>query len=358
MTKPRIAIVLFNLGGPDRPESVRPFLVNLFTDPAVLRVNRFVRPFLARLIAARRVKPATLNYARIGGRSPLLALTEQQARALEAALPEYDARCFVAMRYWHPMSEAVARTVRAWNPDEVLLLPLYPQYSTTTTGSSLRAWREAAAKIGLMKPTHTLCCYYNDDGFIRSIADIVRRSWETARESLPDDQNLRILFSAHGLPKIIIDQGDPYQFQIERSVAGVVQCLGIRDLDHVTCYQSRATPQEWIGPSTEEEIERAGRDGVAVLVVPIAFVSEHAETLVELDIDYREYAERVGVPGYFRAPAPNTDAGFIAALAGLVRRMRGFGPGTCSAVGGRTCPGQHTDCPFARADPRERMASR
>jgi len=358
MTKPRIAIVLFNLGGPDRPQSIRPFLVNLFTDPAVLRVNPFVRPFLARFIAAARVKPATRNYAKIGGRSPLLELTEQQARALEAALPEYDARGFVAMRYWHPMSDAVARAVRAWNPDEVLLLPLYPQYSTTTTGSSLSAWREAAAKAGLMKPTHTLCCYYSDDGFVRSMAGILRRSWDQARASLPDDQNLRILFSAHGLPKVIIDGGDPYQFQIERSVAGVVQCLGIRDLDHVICYQSRATPQEWIAPSTEEEIERAGRDGTAVLVVPIAFVSEHTETLVELDIDYKELAERVGVPRYFRAPAPNSDAGFIAALAGLVRRMRGFGPGTCSHVGGRTCPGPQTDCPFARADPRERMHSR
>ncbi len=358
MTKPRIAIVLFNLGGPDRPQSIRPFLLNLFRDPAVLRVNRFARPFLARFIAAARVKPATRNYAKIGGRSPLLELTEQQARALEAALPEYVARCFVAMRYWHPMSDAVARAVRAWNPDEVLLLPLYPQYSTTTTGSSLSAWREAAAKAGLMKPTHALCCYYGDDAFIRAIAEIVRASWRQARASLPDGQDLRVLFSAHGLPKVIIDGGDPYQFQIERTVAGVVQRLGIRDLDHVICYQSRATPQEWIAPSTEEEIERAGRDGVAVLVVPIAFVSEHSETLVELDIDYKELADRVGVPRYFRAPAPNSDAGFIAALAGLVRRMCGFGAGTCSHVGGRTCPGPHTECPFARADPRERMPSR
>jgi ferrochelatase len=358
MTKPRIAIVLFNLGGPDRPESIRPFLLNLFSDPAVLRVNPLLRPFLARFIAAARLKPATLNYARIGGRSPLLELTLQQARALEAALPEYDARCFVAMRYWQPMSDAVARQVRAWDPDEVLLLPLYPHYSSATTGSSLTAWREAAAKAGLMKPTSALCCYYGDDGFIAAVAAIVRRAWHEATAALPDDQTPRLLFSAHGLPKAIVDAGDPYQFQIERSVAAVVQRLGIRDLDHVVCYQSRATPQEWIGPSTDAEIERAGRDGVPVLVVPIAFVSEHAETLVELDIDYRELAQRVGVPGYFRAPAPNADAGFIAALAGLVRRMRSFGPGTCSHVGGRTCPGPHTDCPFARADPRERMHPR
>ena len=358
MTKPRIAIVLFNLGGPDRPESIRPFLVNLFTDPAILRVNFLVRPFLARIIAAARVKPATENYAHIGGRSPLLGLTEQQARALEAAVPEYEARCFVAMRYWHPMSDEVAREVRVWNPDEVLLLPLYPQYSTTTTGSSLSAWREAAAKAGLVKPTTSLCCYYSDGGFTDAAAEIVRRAWDEARAVLPADMKLRILFSAHGLPKVIIDSGDPYQFQIERTVAAVVQRLAIPGLDHAICYQSRATPQEWIGPSTEEEIERAGRDGVAVLVVPIAFVSEHTETLVELDIEYKEFAHEAGVAHYFRAPTPNSDVCFIAALAALVRRMHAFGPGTCSHVGGRTCPGPHTDCPFARADPRERVRSR
>ena len=358
MTKPRIAIVLFNLGGPDRPESIRPFLINLFTDPAILRVNVFVRPFLARIIAAARVRPATENYAHIGGRSPLLELTVQQALALEAALPDYDSRCFVAMRYWHPMSDEVARAVRDWNPDQVLLLPLYPQYSTTTTGSSLTAWREAAAQVGLVKPTTSLCCYYGDHRFTDAMAAIVRRAWDEARATLPDDVALRILFSAHGLPTVIIEDGDPYQFQIERTVADVVRRLAIPGLDHATCYQSRATPQEWIGPSTEEEIERAGRDKVAVLVVPVAFVSEHTETLVELDIEYREFAREAGVAHYFRAPTANSDAGFITALATLVRRMVGFGPGTCSYVGGRTCPSPHTDCPFARADPREHVRSR
>ncbi len=358
MTKPRIAVVLFNLGGPDRPESIRPFLVNLFTDPAILRVNFFIRPFLGRLIAAARVRPATENYAHIGGRSPLLELTGQQARALEAELGEFEARCFVAMRYWHPMSEQVAREVRDWNPDRVLLLPLYPQFSTTTTGSSLTAWREAAAKVALVKPTTSLCCYYGDNGFTHAAAMIVRRAWEAARAALPAGLPLRVLFSAHGLPKVIIDNGDPYQFQIERTVADTVRYLRIPGLDHAICYQSRATPQEWIGPSTEEEIERAGRDKVAVLVVPIAFVSEHTETLVELDIEYKEFAREAGVEYYFRAPTPNADTGFIAALAALVRRMHEFGPGTCSHQGGRTCPAPHTDCPFARADPRERVRSR
>ncbi|CAH2600832.1 Ferrochelatase [Rhodovastum atsumiense] len=355
MTKPRVAIVLFNLGGPDRPESIRPFLVNLFTDPAILRVNPFLRPFLARIIARARVRPATENYARLGGRSPLLELTEQQARALEDALPDMDVRCFIAMRYWHPMSEETARAVAAWDPDEIMLLPLYPQYSTTTTGSSLTAWREAAAQVGLFKPTVSLCCYYADDDFIRAEAALVRRAWDAARAELGPDVPLRILFSAHGLPKIIIQEGDPYQFQVELSVSGVVQRLGIRGLDYVVCYQSRATPQEWLAPSTEDELERAGRDKVAVLVVPIAFVSEHSETLVELDVEYKELAEQVGVPHYFRAPTQNADPGFIKALAALVRRSLGFGNGTCSFVGGRTCAGHHRDCPFAQSDPRERL---
>lgn len=346
---PKIAIVLFNLGGPDRPESVRPFLLNLFRDTAILRVPFFVRPFLARIIANARTKPATANYALLGGKSPLLELTEQQARALEAALPEFEARCFVAMRYWHPFSDAAVRAVKAWDPHEILLLPLYPQYSTTTTGSSLTAWREAAARIGLAKPVASLCCYHSDPGFVAATAAIVRRHYEQVRAALDPAIGLRVLFSAHGLPEVIVKAGDPYQFQVEQTVTSVVRQLGIAGLDHTVCYQSRATPQQWLTPSTETEIERAAKDKVALLVVPIAFVSEHSETLVELDVEYREVAERLGVPGYFRVPTQNSDAGFIAALAGLVRHARAQGPGLCSFAGGRMCPKPHADCPYARA---------
>ena len=349
MTRKKTAIVLFNLGGPDKPESVRPFLVNLFTDPAILRVPFFVRPLLARIIAYARTKPAREIYARIGGRSPLLELTEQQARALELALPELHARCFVAMRYWHPFSEAAARAVKAWDPDEVILLPLYPQYSTTTTGSSLSAWREASARVGLVKPVTALCCYPTDRGFTAATAAIVRASYERARAALDPAIGLRVLFSAHGLPEVIVKAGDPYQFQVECTVASVSRQLGLPSLDSLVCYQSRATPQKWIGPSTEAEIERAAHDKVALLVVPIAFVSEHSETLVELDVEYRELAERLGVPGYFRTPAQNADAGFIAALADLVRHARASGPGLCSFAAGRVCPAAHRDCPHARA---------
>ncbi|MBR0652627.1 ferrochelatase [Roseomonas terrae] len=353
MTKRRVAIVLFNLGGPDRPESVRPFLTNLFTDPAILRVPGFVRPWLGRLIAWRRTKPALENYAFIGGRSPLLELTQEQGRALDAALagdPAIEARSFVAMRYWHPLSDAVARDVQAWKPDEVLLLPLYPQYSTTTTGSSATAWDEACAAIGLSVPTTMLCCWHSHGGFASATAALVRGAYAQARAALPDDVPLRLLFSAHGLPESIVKAGDPYQWQVERTVAAVRRELGdIAEMDHAVCYQSRVTPQVWIGPSTEAEIERAAHDKVALLVCPIAFVSEHSETLVELDIEYREVAHKLGVPGYFRVPAQNSDAGFIAALADLARGALASGRTLCSYAGARQCPKQQGDCPHARA---------
>ena len=343
--RPRVAVVLFNLGGPDRPEAIRPFLTNLFNDPAILRVPFFVRPFLARRIAtgAPRAGPGSLRCA--GGRSPLLELTRAQAAALDAQLAEFDAKCFIAMRYWHPFSDETAKAVRDWRPDAVLLLPLYPQYSTATTGSSLTAWREAAARVGLVADTTAMCCYPTDAVYVAAIAALLRAAWHAVRQQLAPTTELRVLFSAHGLPESIVQAGDPYQWQIEQTVAHVLVDWG-QGADWVICYQSRATPQPWIGPSTEAEIERAAHDGVAVLVVPIAFVSDHSETLVELDIDYRALAERLGVPGYFRVPVPNADAMFVAALADLVRRALARGPGLCSQAGGRICPADRTLCPL------------
>jgi ferrochelatase len=356
----RVAVVLFNLGAPDSPAAVRPFLLNLFRDPAILRVPVFVRPFLARIIARARVKPATEIYARLGGKSPLLDLTREQAAALEQALADPDGRtetrCFIAMRYWHPFSEAAARDVRSWQPDQIVLLPLYPQFSTTTTGSSLTAWREAAARVGLAARTATLCCYPTDTAYIRATAAGLARAHRDAAAALSPGQRLRVLFSAHGLPEVIVAGGDPYQFQVEATVAAVMAEWDIAGVDHAICYQSRATPQKWIGPSTEEEIERAAADDVAVLVVPIAFVSEHSETLVELDVEYRALADRLGVPGYFRVPAQNADPAFIGALADLVRRAMVFGPrgrgpeecgqGLSSHSGSQICPSGFGGCPL------------
>ena len=178
---------------------------------------------------------------------------------------------------------------------------------------------------------------------------MVRQAHDEARAALPAETPLRVLFSAHGLPESIVRRGDPYQWQVERTVAAVLGQLDLPGLDHAICYQSRVTPQKWIGPSTEAELERAAHERVAVLVCPIAFVSEHSETLVELDVEYREEAQKLGVPGYFRVPAQNSDAGFIAALRDLVLRAREGGRRLCSFAGGRQCPKQHTDCPHAKA---------
>jgi ferrochelatase len=343
--RPRVAVVLFNLGGPDRPEAIRPFLTNIFRDPAILRVPFFVRPFLARRIASARLEPARASYAILGGRSPLLELTRGQAAAREAELTEFDAKCFIAMRYWHPLSDETAEAVRDWQPDEVVLLPLYPQYSTTTTGSSLTAWREAAARAGLVADTSVLCCYPTDAGYIGATASLMQIAWQEARAQLNPSVGLRVLFSAHGLPEAIVEAGDPYQWQIEQTVASVLAAWN-QDVDCTICYQSRATPQRWIEPSTEQEIERAAHEKSAVLVVPVAFVSEHSETLVELDADYRRLAERLGVPGYFRVPTQNSDAAFIAALANLVRHARRCGPGLCGQADRRICPADRSLCPW------------
>src|ERR1700743_1061002 len=182
--RPRGAIGLFNLGGPDRPEAIRPFLLNLFSDPAILRVPFFIRPFLARRVAAARLEPARASYAILGGRSPLLELTEKQSSALANELTDCETRCFIAMRYWHPFSHETARAVRDWAPDEGVLLPLYPQYSSTTAGSSLTAWREASAQAGLVAKTSVVCCYPTDSAYVASIASLLNSAWQHARDQL------------------------------------------------------------------------------------------------------------------------------------------------------------------------------
>jgi ferrochelatase len=350
--RPKVAIVLFNLGGPDSPKAIWPFLRNLFMDPAILRVPFFVRLILARVIARSRLKPATANYRLLGGKSPLLEMTEAQARAIESAIPEVEAKCFIAMRYWHPFSLDTARAVKAWQPDEIVLFPLYPQYSTTTTGSSLTAWRSAAARVGLFAPTLALCCYATDAGFIAATLSIIRDAYERARASLDPSIPLRILFSAHGLPESIVRDGDPYQYQIERTVAAVMAAWRRNDLDWKICYQSRATPRKWLEPSTDAEVVRAGREKTAVLVVPIAFTAEHSETLVELDVEYKELAAHAGVPGWFRVPTQQYDAGFIASLVDLVRFVRTKGVGLHAACDVALCVTRNRQCPFAMRLPR------
>ncbi|MDP3802862.1 ferrochelatase [Brevundimonas sp.] len=340
MTGRRIAVVLFNLGGPDDQGSVRPFLFNLFNDPAIIGLPGLVRTPLARLISSRREKPAQANYALMGGGSPLLPETRRQAAALEAALagrlPGDEIRTFIAMRYWSPLTEETAVEVAAFGPDQIVLLPLYPQFSTTTTESSLKRWAEVYAGSGVSR---AVCCYPQASGWIGAQADGV-----TAKLSEAGDRPVRVLFSAHGVPESLIEKkGDPYQEQIEATCAAVAARAGLKDW--TICYQSRVGPMKWLGPSTPEAIAQAGRDRVGVVVVPVAFVSEHIETLVELDIEYRELAHGLGVAPYLRAPAVGLAAPFIDSLAeaaaeALTRTgVAPFGPG---------CQGPWKACPRQR----------
>lgn len=338
----KLAVVLFNLGGPDRPESVKPFLFNLFNDPAIIGAPRPIRWLLARWISGRRAPVARAIYAHIGGKSPLLEITEEQAAALEHLLgPAGEVKVFVAMRYWHPMSDEVAAAVRAFDPDEVVLLPLYPQYSTTTSGSSLDDWRRAAAAAGIGAPSVAVCCYPEQPGLIAAQAALVRAAiGQAAPSGAP-----RVLFSAHGLPQRIIARGDPYVWQVNRTAQAVVAAMDQPGLDWAVCYQSKVGPLTWTGPALDEELARAARDRVPVVVNPVAFVSEHSETLVELDIEYREMAEKLGVPAYVRVPAVGTADAFVGGLAAVVEAAREQKTGLCSGAGGRLCPARFGRCP-------------
>ena len=340
----KLAVVLFNLGAPDRPEAVRPFLFNLFSDPAILDVPAPMRGLLARFIAARRAGLARDIYAKIGGGSPLLANTMAQARELEAALADLGKVDVVAaMRYWHPLTPAAVAQVRGLDADQVVLLPLYPQYSGTTTGSSYNAWTKAAAQQKLTTATRTICCYPSEPGFVAAVAALVRPVYDRVRAAFAA-RAPRILFSAHGLPKRLVEKGDPYQQQVEMTAAAVVRALGIADLDWQICYQSRVGPLEWIGPYAEHEIARAGAEAVPLVVVPIAFVSEHSETLVELDITYRDDARKKGVPVYERVPTVGTHPKFIGGLARLVRDALKRPTAMAPDGGTRLCPAEFGRC--------------
>ena len=341
MTK-RIAVVLFNLGGPDSLEAIQPFLFNLFNDEAIIQIPNPLRWLLARFISARRVPVAKEIYKHLGGKSPLLELTQDQATALEKELTDLgDVKCFIAMRYWHPMVMEAAERVRNFGPDEIILLPLYPQFSSTTTGSSLKEWARAASVVGLSAPEKAICCYPDDPGWISAQVNLIKISLG----GMNPDTKTRILFSAHGLPKKIVDGGDPYQHQVEKTVDAIIQHLDPGE-DWTICYQSRVGRLEWIGPSTENELERASEDDVQVLVVPVAFVSEHSETLVELDIEYRELAEDLGISAYHRVPAVGTHEEYIAGLGRLVRKILDQQKPICSGAPGgeRMCDLSFSKC--------------
>ena len=335
----RKAVVLFNLGGPDTLSAVEPFLFNLFYDPAIIGLTKPLRYLVAKLISKRRAPVAKEIYKLLGGKSPLLGQTRDQAKALEEYLndDQDDYQVFIAMRYWHPRAEETVKQVANFDPDEVILLPLYPQYSTTTTGSSVEEWKKLATKAKLNCPTTSLCCYPKNLGFVEACVDLIQQ-----KLSEIEGQKPRLLFSAHGLPKKIIDAGDPYQWQVEQSVATIVEKLGIADLDYGICYQSRVGPVEWIKPATEDEIASAGAAKKSVMVIPVAFVSEHSETLVELDIEYAELAKSVGVPNYYRIPTVTTHPKFIEGLGDMVKSLA-IGQ-LQSEKGPVICPDIHRAC--------------
>ena len=299
----RKAVILFNLGGPDKLENVEPFLFNLFNDPAILNLPKFFRYPLAKLIANRRAPTAKKIYEELGGSSPILKLTEEQASALELKLNKDDNlseyKCFVVMRCWHPRAENVVKEVLNYNPDEVVLMPLYPQYSAATSGSSIKEWNDICKKNNFKVKTSTICCYPTDENFIEAhTVEIIKK--------IKNLENFKLIFSAHGLPEKNIKKGDPYQWQVQQSVDKIVKSLNIKELDWILSYQSRVGPLKWIGPSTEDIIVENSKLGKHIVLVPIAFVSEHSETLVELDIEYKELADKNGCKNYSRVPALGT----------------------------------------------------
>jgi ferrochelatase len=277
----------------------------------------------------------------MGGSSPILPNTDAQAQALVQALAGEtgaEFRAFVAMRYWHPLTEATVAAVKAFDPTQVILLPLYPQFSTTTTRSSYRLWMKEAAAQGLTAPTRVVCCWPTEPGFIAAAAALIDAGLAQAGSS---GARPLLILSAHGLPKKIVDAGDPYVTQVEASAAEIVLQLGLGKEDWIISYQSRVGPLEWVGPATDAVIAQGAKDGRALVIFPIAFVSEHSETLVELDIEYRHLAEYNKAPAYIRVPTVSTHPAFIAGLAGLVRaalkrdavEQHGGGVGSCVGSG-------------------------
>lgn len=335
MSKPRLGVVLFQLGGPDSPEAVEPFLYNLFCDPDIINFfgARLARRPLAWWIAHRRARVVREHYDAIGGHSPIRRLTELQARGLEAALaPDFDARCFIAMRYWHPLTQAAVDAVRSTALDALVLLPLYPQYSFATTLSSLKEWRRVAAardsRAGAGTPHEILIEEFHlHPQYISALV----RNVESALARFADRRGAQLVFSAHGLPLSLIARGDPYQRHVQETVAAVMARGGWPNT-HMLCFQSRVGRQKWLEPSLTHTLERLPREGKKhLLIIPISFVTEHIETLHEINIEAREHALAHGAEQFEVMPALDDSPEFIAALASLVRAALAAEPAPAAA---------------------------
>ena len=336
------AIILFNLGGPDKLENVEPFLFNLFNDPAILNLPTFLRYPLAKLISNRRTPVAKKIYAELGGSSPILKLTIEQSDALEVKLnqtqKEDEYKCFIIMRCWNPRAKDVIKDVQLYGPDEVVLMPLYPQYSAATSGSSIKEWKDVCRKNNYHVKTSTICCYPTDQNFINAhTKEIIKK--------IKDLKNFKLIFSAHGLPEKNIKKGDPYQWQVEQSVKKIVENLNDENLDWILSYQSRVGPLKWIGPSTETIIIENSKIGKHIVLVPIAFVSEHSETLVELDIEYKEIADANGCKNYTRVPALGINEDFIKAMSELIIKKNEYKISEDLYPPKIQCPSNFKKCP-------------
>jgi ferrochelatase len=331
------AIVLFNLGGPDSLDNVEPFLFNLFNDPAIINLPTFLRYPLAKLISKKRVPIAKNIYKEIGNKSPILELTQKQAESLESNLiKKGDYKCFVIMRCWHPRASDVITKVREYNPDEVILLPLYPQYSAATSGSSINEWNDLCKKENYQVKTKIICCYPTENNFLESHVNLIKKTLKTL-----ENKNFKLLFSAHGLPENKIKKGDPYQWQVEKTVEGIMSKLTNENLDFLISYQSRVGPLKWIGPSTDEVIIKYSKEKKGIVIVPVAFVSEHSETLVELDIEYKRLAEKNGCSFYKRVPALGIEENFIKGLTELVLQK----DTRSNFISSIMCPNKYVKCP-------------
>jgi protoporphyrin/coproporphyrin ferrochelatase len=318
MAQKKIGIVLFQLGGPDSLDAIEPFLYNLFCDPDIIDFPfaRIARQPLAKLISSTRARHVAHHYAEIGGKSPILEFTRRQAEALECELRrEFDARVVMAMRYWRPFTQEAIATMAAHAPGEVVLLPLYPQYSKTTTGSSLNEWDRRFQPNGWRPRVHVVREFYQDAAYLDAVVAAVDASLRDFENAADVD----MVFSAHSVPVAVIEQGDPYQRQIEDTVDLVWQRGGWPARRHI-CYQSKVGASKWLRPSMHETVKNLAAAGSRhVLVVPISFVSDHVETLHEIDIEHREQARTLGITDFRMMPGLNDSPAFIGALAGLVR---------------------------------------
>ena len=317
----RVGVLLLNLGGPEKLEDVQPFLFNLFADPEIIRIPfPILQKPLAWFISSRRAKSSQENYKEIGGGSPLRRITEEQGEALKTALKEKgeDAEVYICMRYWHPFTEEAIASIKRDGVEKLVVLPLYPQYSISTSGSSFRQLEQMWKEDPTLNPIdYTLIeSWYARPGYVNSMADLIR----TELDKLPNPNEAHIFFSAHGVPVSYVEEfGDPYQKEIEHCTDLIMQALG-RPNDYTLAYQSRVGPIEWLQPYTEDAIKALAEKGVKdLVVVPISFVSEHIETLQEIDIEYREIAEEEGIKGFHRVPALDTYPRFIADMADMVK---------------------------------------